>query len=156
MRNKPEGANARSGKALLARTVGLLTLELNLSLKGNGPGLARPAAQNVSAPVLATGCLARLLGQSIPAGRAGSDQALCLEVEMQIAFLAALGGMPGRVSKEPGAQARDLGDRASTASGHPRVALFRGSEPLPLVVTHERRDQGLSRLRVGEQRHGLL
>jgi hypothetical protein len=123
MRNKPEGANARNGKALLALSVGLLTLELNLSLKGNGPGLARAAAQHVSAPVLATGRLARLLGQSIPARRAGSDQALGFEVEMQIAFSAALGRMPGRVSKEPGAQSRDLGDRASTASGHPRVAL---------------------------------
>ena len=123
MRNKPEGANARSGKALLALSVGLLTLELNLSLKGDGPGLARAAAQHVSAPVLAIGRLARLLGQSIPARRAGSDQALGFEVEMQIAFSAALGRMPGRVSKEPGAQSRDLGDRASSASGHPRVAL---------------------------------
>src|SRR5215213_383745 len=154
MCDQPEGANARNGKALLALSVGLLTLELNLSLNGNGPGLPRAAAQHVSAPVLAIGRLARLLGQSIPARRAGSDEALCLEVEMQIAFSAALGRMPGRMGKEPGSQARDFGDGSPSALGHPRIALFRGSEPLPLVVTYERRDQRFSRLRIGEQRHG--
>src|SRR5215204_2443538 len=97
MRDQPERANAGSGKALLALPVGLLTLELNLSLDGDGPGLARPAAQHVSAPVLAIWCPVGLLGQSLPTRRAGSDQALGFEVEMQIAFSAALGGMPGRM-----------------------------------------------------------
>src|SRR3954471_23814624 len=110
MRNKPEAPNAGSGKARLALAVGLLTLELNLSLKGDGPGLARTAAQHVSAPILTVGCPAGLLGQSVPARRAGSDQALRLEIEMQIAFSPSFRSMPGWVSKEPGAQAGDFGD----------------------------------------------
>src|SRR4051794_9670538 len=73
MCDQPEAANAGSGKALLARPVGLLTLELDLILKRNGPGLVRLAAQHVSAPVLTLQCLAGLLGQSVPARRAGSD-----------------------------------------------------------------------------------
>src|SRR3954454_6386441 len=40
MCDQPERANAGSGKARLALPVGLLTLELNLGLQGNGPGLA--------------------------------------------------------------------------------------------------------------------
>src|SRR4051794_26736220 len=140
MRNKPEAPNAGSGKARLALPVGLLTLQLNLGLQGNGPGLARAAAQHVSAPILTVGCPAGLLGQSVPARRAGSDQALRLEIEMQIAFSPSFRSMPGRVSKEPGAQAGDFGDRSPSALGHPRIALCRGSELLPLGVTHERRE----------------
>src|ERR687897_2125323 len=82
MSDKPEGANARGCITLLPLAVGLLALELNLGLKSNGPGLSRPAAQDVSSPVLAIGRLARLLRESIPTCSPGSDQALSLEVEM--------------------------------------------------------------------------
>ena len=109
MRDQPEGANAGSRKALLPLPVGLLTLKLNLSLKGDGPGLAGAAAQHVSAPVLTIGRLARLLGQSVPARCASPDQALGLEVEVQIALAAANSSLPGRVSKEPGPGARPWG-----------------------------------------------
>ncbi len=64
MSDKPEGANARGGIALLPLTVGFLALELNLSLEGNGPGLSRPAAQDVSSPVLVIGCRPGLLRES--------------------------------------------------------------------------------------------
>src|SRR4051794_2395967 len=71
MRNKPEAPNAGSGKARLALPVGLLTLELNLSLKGDGPGLARTAAQHVSAPILTSGVRPDCSGRaSQPAARA--------------------------------------------------------------------------------------
>src|SRR5918997_6515796 len=86
MSDKPEGANARGGITLLPLAVGLLALELDLGLKSNRPRLSRPAAQDVSSPVLAIGCRPGLLWQRIPTRHPGPDQALGLEVEMDVRF----------------------------------------------------------------------
>jgi hypothetical protein len=125
MNNEPEGANARGGITLLPLTVGFFALELNLSLKSNGPGLSRPAAQDVSSPVLAIGRLARLLREGVPTCSPGSDQALGLEVEMDIRFLGPFRSVPGRMGKEAGAETGDLQDSPSFSMRHPGIAISR-------------------------------
>jgi hypothetical protein len=125
MGDKPEGANARRGITLLPLPVGFFALKLNLSLNGDGPGLPRPAAQDVSSPVLAIGRLAGLLRESIPTRRAGSDQALRLEVEMGVCLPGSLRSVPGRMGKEPGPETGDLRDGPSFSMRHPGIAISR-------------------------------
>jgi hypothetical protein len=138
MGNKPEGANAGGGVALLALPVCLFALKLDLGLKANAPGLPRSTAQHVSPPVQTVWCASGLLREGIPTGRPGSDQALRFEVKVEIAFLRTFRSVPGRTSKEPGAKARDFGDGSPSAPGHPGIAIFGRSELLPLVIAQQR------------------
>jgi hypothetical protein len=73
MSDQPQRANSRNLIALLPPAVGILALELNLGLKGDGPRFSRPAAQDVSAPVLIIGRLPGLLRESVPTCGLGSD-----------------------------------------------------------------------------------
>jgi hypothetical protein len=125
MSDQPETAKAGGCITLLPLTVGLFALELDLGLKSNRPGLSRPVAQDVSSPVLAIGRLARLLRESIPTCSPGSDQALRLEVEMDVRFPGSLRSVPGRMGKEPGSQTRDLRDGPSFSMRHPGIAISR-------------------------------
>ena len=125
MSDQPEGPNTRGGITLLPLTVGLLALELNLGLKSNGPGLSRPAAQDVSSPVLAIGCIAGLLRESIPTRSPGSDQALGFEEEMDVRFPGSRWSVPGRMGKEPGAETGDLWDGPPFSVRHPGIAISR-------------------------------
>jgi hypothetical protein len=125
MNNEPEGANARGGITLLPLTVGFFALELNLSLKSNGPGLSRPAAQDVSSPVQPIGCRPELLREGVPTCSPGSDQALRLEVEMDVSFPGSLRSLPGRMGKEPGSETGDLRDGPYFSVRHPRIAISR-------------------------------
>jgi len=125
MSDKPETAKAGGGITLLPLAVGFLALELDLGLKSNGPGLSRPAAQDVSSPVLAIGRLARLLRKSIPTRHPGPDQALGLEVEMDVRFPGSCRSVPGRMGKEPGSETGGLRDGPPFSVRHPGIAISR-------------------------------
>jgi hypothetical protein len=107
----------------LPLAVGLLALELNLGLEGDGPGFPRPAAQDVGSPVPTVGRLAGLLRESIPTRDPSSDQALRLEVEMDVRFLGSLRSLPGRMGKEPGSETGDLRDGPPSSVWHPGIAI---------------------------------
>ena len=125
MSDQPEGANARSHIALLPLAVGFLPLELNLSFNGDGPGFSRPAAQDIGPPVLAIWCRPRLLRQGIPTRGSGSNQALCFDVKMEVAFPCSLGNLPRRMGEEACSKARCLGDGPPFAIWHPCIAISR-------------------------------
>jgi hypothetical protein len=57
----------------LPLAVGFLALELNLSFNGDGPGFSRPAAQDISPPILTIGRHPRLFRQGIPTRGPGSN-----------------------------------------------------------------------------------
>jgi hypothetical protein len=119
-------------------------LKLYLSLEANAPGFSRPAAQNIGPPLQTLWRLAGLLRQSLPTGCSGSDQALSFEVEVEVTLFCTLRSVPGRMSEEPGAQARDLGDGSPLALRHPGITILHGPETLPFLVAHQRSNKGLS------------
>ena len=122
MSDQPEGANARSHIALLPLAVGFLPLELNL---GDGPSLPWPPAQDIGPPVLAIWCRPRLLRQGIPTRGSGSNQALCFDVKMEVAFPCSLGHPSRRMGEEACSKTRCLRDGPPFPIWHPRIAISR-------------------------------
>ncbi len=63
---------------------------------------------------------------------------------MEITFFCTLSSVPGRMSEEPGAQARDLGDGSPLALRHPGITILSGPKMLPFLIPHQRSNKGLS------------
>src|SRR4028118_1323528 len=110
---------------LLPLAVGFLALELNLGFNGDGPGFSRPAAQDISPTILTIRCRPRLFRQSVPTCGSGSNQALCFDIEMKVAFLCSLGSLPRRMGEEACSNTRYLRDGPPFPIWHPCIAISR-------------------------------
>jgi hypothetical protein len=100
--NEPKCTDTGGGIAGLAPAIGRFGLELHLGLERNAPRFSRPAAEHIRPPVFAVWSRTRLLGECLPTCKSGSDQALSLEIEMNIGLSRSLGRLPRRMSKEAG------------------------------------------------------